>query len=143
LKTFLKPDYNKVTDEIKDLLPGWYLQSYLLGIDQLKLGYRNDQNQVVKIADKNLKDFLFFIRRCIPSFDPAVYLGRVHAIVSELLKYFRRPGLSVSAQDRFELRYAKNGTAKLVRVTNPDRCRESSIGTNYPTEREGSGRAVV
>lgn len=102
-----------------NLLPKWYMQSYLLGIQVLEIGYRNFRDHVFNIVRKPIKEVLQDAQKSIPSFDPAVPLGRVHAILSALLVHFRAPGQSVSAQDRFELYVEANGDAWITSATGP------------------------
>ena len=87
------------------------MQSYLLGVPELQIGYRNFRNHVFKIVRKPLQQFLREVQQTTPSFDPAVNMGRAHAILSSLSKYFGALGPSVSAQDRFVLRVDANGDA--------------------------------
>ena len=86
----------------------WYLQSYLLGVPTLAIGYRNYREQVFSIRRKSTREVLQDARGSVPGFDPAISLGRVYAILSELLEYFRSLGQSVCARDTFELRVDRN-----------------------------------
>lgn len=101
------------------LFPRWYMQSYLLGVKVLEIGYRNFKNHVFSIARKTVKEVLRDAQKYAPSFNPAVGLGRVHAILSALLVHFRALGPSVSAQDRFELYVDANGDAWITPITDP------------------------
>ncbi|KAF9779986.1 hypothetical protein BJ322DRAFT_1164997 [Thelephora terrestris] len=92
----------------------WYLQSYLLGVPTLQIGYRNYKNHVFHIIRKPAKEFLPELQIYTPMFDPAVDMGRVHAILSALSAYFRALGPSVSATDRFVLRVGANGDAYIA-----------------------------
>ena len=98
-------------DRSEALFPQWYMQSHLLGVQVLQIGYRNFGNHVVGIVRKPVQQFLREAQKYVPSFDPAVDMGRVHAILSALLVYFRNLRPSVSAQDRFVLRVDANGDA--------------------------------
>lgn len=117
LKTIKRTDQRLPPCRSNELFPKWYLQSYLLGIRVLEVGYRNFRNHVFSIVQKSIKEVLRDAQKYAPSFDPAVDLGRAHAILSALLVYFRALGPSVSAQDRFELRVDANGDAWLTPVT--------------------------
>ena len=110
LKTVMKPG-PRPPGPSEALFPHWYMQSHLLGVRVLQIGYRNFGNHVVGIVRKPVQQFLREAKKYAPSFDPAVDMGRVHAILSALLAYFRNLGQSVSAQDRFVLRVDANGDA--------------------------------
>ena len=88
-----------------------YLQSYLLGVPTLAIGYRNYREQVFSIRRKSTQQVLRDTQQYVPGFDPAVSLGRAHAILSALLEYFRSLGRSVSARDTFELHVDADGSA--------------------------------
>jgi hypothetical protein len=114
LKTVKKPDRRlPVSDK---LLPKWYMQSYMLGVQVLQIGYRDFRNHVFGIVRKPVKDFLRDVQDHAPTFDPDVEMGRVHAILSALSAYFYDLGPSVSAQDRFVLSVGANGN---VWITSP------------------------
>ena len=98
--------------------PRWYIQSHLLGIQVLQIGYRDSRNNVSGIVRKSTKEFLREAQKYSPSFDPAVDMGRVYAILTALLAYFRALGPSISAQDIFELRVDANGDAWIASPTN-------------------------
>ena len=100
------------------MLPKWYLQSYLLGVPTLAIGYRNYRNQVFSIRQKTTREVLRETQKYIPGFDPAINLGRAHAVLSALLGYFRSLGQSVSDRDEFELHVDTNGDAWLTSLTN-------------------------
>ena len=110
LKTVKKPG-RQPPGRSDVLFPKWYMQSHLLGVQVLQIGYRNFQNHVFGIVRKPIQKFLQDAQRYAPSFDPDVDMGRVHAILSAILVYFRDLGPSVSAQDRFVLRVDANGDA--------------------------------
>lgn len=93
------------------------MQSHLLGIKVLEIGYRNFKDHVFCIVRKTVKEVLQDAQKCAPSFDPAVDFGRVHAILSALFMYFRALGPPVSAQDRFELCVDSNGDARIASIT--------------------------
>jgi len=99
------------------IFPKWYLQSYLLGVQTLAIGYRNYHNIVTSLSRKSIREILREARKHVPGFDPAVSLGRPHAIFSALLEYFRSLGRSVSAQDVFELHIGANGDAWITPPT--------------------------
>ena len=105
-----------------ELFPRWYIQSYLLGVPELAVGYRNFRNHVFAITRKPINEVLRDARQCAPEFDPAVSMGRVHTILSALLDHFRSLGPSVSAQDRFELHVDANGDAWVTSPKNPSNC---------------------
>ena len=122
----LKTAYKKVDSlyppRCEKLFPKWYLQSYLLGVPVLAVGYRNTRNHVYSIKRKHIKEVLREAQKYNPTFDCAVSLGRVHAIFSALLEHFRSLGQSVSAQDRFELHVYENGDALVEpSPTNPSK----------------------
>lgn len=117
LKTVKRADRWNPPSHFNNLLPKWYLQSHLLGIKVLEIGYRNFKDHVFNIARKTVKEVLRDAQRCVPSFDPAVDLGRAHAILSTLLTHFHALGSSVSAQDRFELCVGANGDAWITSAT--------------------------
>ena len=118
LKTAKKPDHRFPPYRSAELLPKWYLQSYLLGVPALAIGYRNFRNHVFAIKQKPIKEILRDTQKCVPAFDPAVNLGRAHAILSSLLEHFRSLGQTVSAQDRFELRVDASGDVWFASLTN-------------------------
>lgn len=118
LKT-AKTDPRFPPDYCTNKFPKWYMQSYLLGVPALAVGYRNFKNHVFTIKRKPIKEVLQDAQKYVPEFDPAVNLGRAHAILSTLLEHFRSLGQSVSAQDRFELRVDANGDAWITCLTNP------------------------
>jgi len=89
----------------------YYLQSYLLGVPTLAIGYRDYREKVFSIKQKSTQQVLRDAQRYVPGFDPDVSLGRAHAILSALLEYFRSMGRSVSAKDTFELRVDADGSA--------------------------------
>ena len=95
-----------------------YLQSYLLGVPTLAIGYRNYREQVYSIRQKSTWQVLQDTQKYVPGFDPAISLGRAHAILSALLEYFHSMGRSVSAQDAFELRVDAHGSAWITSLTN-------------------------
>jgi len=95
-----------------------YLQSYLLGVSTLAIGYRNYREQVYSIEEKPIQQVLRDARKQVPGFDPAINLGRAHAILSGLLGYFRSLGRSVSAQDTFKLRVDASGSAWVTSLAN-------------------------
>lgn len=101
-----------------ELFPRWYMQSYLVGVPVMAVGYRNYQNHVYTIRRKPIKEVLRDAQKYVPGFDPAVSLGRAHAILSALLEHFRSMGQFVSAKDRFELHVDKNGDAWVTSLTN-------------------------
>ena len=98
-------------------LPRWYMQSYLLGVSTLAVGYRNFRNHVFNVRRKPIEEVLRDAQKYVPEFDPAVSLGRAHAILSALLEHFRSLGQSISAQDRFELRVDASGDAWVTSLT--------------------------
>jgi len=98
--------------------PRWYMQSYLLGVPLLAVGYRNFKNHVFTVKRKPVEEVLRDAQKYVPDFDPAVSLGRAHAILSALLEHFRSLGQSISAEDRFELRVDANGDAWVTSLTN-------------------------
>ena len=100
------------------IFPKWYLQSYLLGVPTLAIGYRNYHNKVTDITRKSIREVLRDTRKHVPGFDPAVCLGRAHATFSSLLEYFQSLEQPVSAQDIFELRVDANGDAWVAPPTN-------------------------
>jgi hypothetical protein len=116
LKTVKKVDYMRQPPRCDRLFPKWYLQSYLLGVQVMEIGYRNFRNQVYRIVRKPVKEMLRDAQKSAPLFDPDVDMGRVHAILSALLVYFRAPGRFVSAQDRFELRVDADGDVWMTLV---------------------------
>jgi len=95
-----------------------YLQSYLLGVPTLAIGYRNYREQVYSIRQKSTQQVLRDTQKYVPGFDPAISLGRVHAILSALLGYFRSLGRSISSQDMFELRVDADGSVWVTSLTN-------------------------
>lgn len=99
-------------------LSKWYMQSYLLGVPMLAVGYRDFRNHVFDIKRKPIKEILRDAQKCAPEFDPAVNLGRAYDILFALLEHFRFLGQSVSAQDTFELRIDANGDAWVTSLTN-------------------------
>jgi hypothetical protein len=120
LKTVKRTDCRFPSIHSQELLPKWYLQSHLLGIKVLEIGHRNFRNHVFGIVRKSVKDVLRDAQKYSPSFNPAVDLGRAHAILSALLVHFRSLGPSVSAQDTFELCVDANGDAWFrTSVTDP------------------------
>ncbi|KAF9780000.1 hypothetical protein BJ322DRAFT_1084144 [Thelephora terrestris] len=118
LKTVKKPDQRRPPGRSNELFPKWYMQSHLLGVQVLQIGYRDFKNRVFGIVRKPIKQLLREAQKYAPSFDPAVDMGRVHAIISALLVHFRGLGPSVSAQDRFVLRVDANGDAWIT--SDPD-----------------------
>ena len=113
LKTIKKADYGPPSLCDK-MFPKWYLQSHLFGTKTVAIGYRNFKNHVYKIVRKPVKEILRDAQKYVPSFDPAVDTGRVYAILSALLAHFRSLGVSVSAEDRFELRVDEKGDVWLA-----------------------------
>ena len=95
-----------------------YLQSYLLGVPTLAIGYRNYREQVYSIKQKSTRQVLRDTQKYVPGFNPAICLGRAHAILSALLEYFYSLGGSVSAQDVFNLRIDAEGNAWVTSLTN-------------------------
>jgi len=116
LKTIKKADRRPTLCD--KLLSKWYLQSYLLGVPVLAVGYRNFRNHVYNINRKPIKEVLRDAQKYDPKFDPAINLGRAHAILSALMEYFRSLGRLVSAQDRFELHVDEDGSAWITSLTN-------------------------
>ena len=119
LKTAKKPDRRFPPYRSAELLPKWYLQSYLLGVPALAIGYRNFRNHVFTIKQKPINEVLRDTQKCVPTFDPAVDLGRAHAILSSLLEHFRSLGKTVSAQDSFKLRVDASGDVWVTSLVNP------------------------
>lgn len=119
LKTVKRTDRRFPPKYSHEMFPKWYLQSHLLGIKVLEIGYRNFKEHVFNIDRKPVVEVLRDAQRYAPSFDPAVDLGRVHAILSALLAHFRALEPSVSAQDRFQLCVDPNGDAWITSVTDP------------------------
>lgn len=85
------------------------MQSYLLGVQTVTIGERSSGNDVTALTQKSTDEFLQDVRKYAPEFDPAVNLGRVHAILSRLLYHFPRKWQPVTDQDRFELRVTAKG----------------------------------
>ena len=77
-------------------------------------GYRNNFNSITEIARKTTEQVLQDAQTHVSSFGPAVALGRAHAILHALLKYFRGRGSSVSAQGIFVLRVNAVMNAKIT-----------------------------
>ncbi|KAF9651206.1 hypothetical protein BDM02DRAFT_901105 [Thelephora ganbajun] len=100
------------------LFPKWYLQSWMLGVQVLQVGYRDSRNRVLTIRQKPVNEVLRDAQKYAPYFNPDVDIGRVHAILSTLLGYFRSLGSSVSAQEKFELHVDANGDAWVTSPTN-------------------------
>lgn len=119
LKTVKKTDRWHPPYRSDELFPKWYLQSHLLGIKVLEIGYRNFKNNVFNITRRTIGDVLRDAQKYAPSFDPAVDLGRVNAVLSSLLTHFHTPGPSISPQDRFELRFDANGDAWITPIPHP------------------------
>ena len=117
LKTVKKADRLLPPGRSVGNYPKWYMQSHLLGIQVLQIGYRNFKNHVFGIVRKSTQEFLREAQKYSPSFDPAVDMGRVHAILSALLAHFRALEPSVSPQDIFELRVDANGDAWIASPT--------------------------
>ena len=94
------------------ITPRIYLQSYLLGVPELAIGYRhNGVPGVFCIKRKDTKTILEDVMRHFGEFDVASSMGRAHAILDKLLEYFRSPGNSISPGDKFELHVYENGDA--------------------------------
>jgi len=117
LKT-VKTDPRFPPDRRTGRLPRWYMQSYLLGVPTLAVGFRDFRNNVFNVKRKLIEEVLRDAQKYVPEFDPAVSLGRAHAILSALLEHFRSLGQSISAQDKFELRVDANGDAWVTSLTN-------------------------
>jgi hypothetical protein len=117
LKT-AKTDSRFPLDRLTEKYPRWYMQSYLLGVPVLAVGYRNFKNHVFTIKRKPIEEVLRDAQKYVPEFDSAVNMGRAHVILSALLEHFRSLGQSVSAQDRFEFRVDANGDAWVTSLTN-------------------------
>ncbi|KAF9779987.1 hypothetical protein BJ322DRAFT_1023892 [Thelephora terrestris] len=96
------------------LYPKWYLQSYLLGVPTLQIGYRNCNNAVFDIVRRPVKHFLSEVQIHAPMFNLAVDLGRLHGILSALSAYFRTLGRSFPANARFVLEVDVNGNANII-----------------------------
>jgi hypothetical protein len=94
----------------------WYMQSYLLGVNGLALGERKSSDRVSAIKRMAIEEVLRDAQNQKPGFDPVVKLGRAHAILSALLKYFRSLGQSISAEDEFNIRVYAEGNARVTRV---------------------------
>jgi len=90
------------------------MQSYLLGVPELAVGYRNFRNHVYDIKRKHIKEVLRDTWKYLPEFNPAVCLGRTHAILSALLEHFRSLG---PAEAKFELHVDSNGDAWVTSPT--------------------------
>lgn len=116
LKTVKKSNPGLPPYRAGELFPKWYMQSYLLGVGVLQVGYRNFKNHVFKISRLPVNHVLLDAQRYSPSFKPAADFGRAHAILSALFAYFRDIGPSVSAQDMFVLRVDTN---RDVWITSP------------------------
>lgn len=108
LKTIKNADSRSPPYRCSELFPKWYLQSFLLGVPALAIGYRNFRNHVYTIKRKHIKEVLRDTWKYVPDFDPNVCLGRAHATLSALLEHVHSLG---SAQGRFELHVDSNGDA--------------------------------
>lgn len=118
LKTAKRTSFQSPPNPDHQMFPKWYLQSYLLGVPALAIGYRNYREQVFSIKRESTREILRDTQKCVPGFDPSLSLGRAHAILSALLEYFRSLGWSaVSAQDTFELHVDANGDAWIISST--------------------------
>ena len=82
------------------LFANWYLQSYLLGVPTLAIGYRKSAYKVSRIDVKSIEEVCQDAQKYSPTFTPAQALGRAHAILSSLLEYLRPRGETVSAKLR-------------------------------------------
>ena len=80
----------------------------------MAIGYRNFTNRVFRVDLKPVEEVLQDAQTHVPSFKPAVDMGRVHSILSTILAHFHSPGQSLSAQDKFELRVEANGDVWLA-----------------------------
>jgi len=94
------------------------MQSYLIGVPMVRVGYRDPPNHVYKITPKPIKEVLEDVQKHDPEFDSAVNLGRAHAILSALLEYLRSVEPSVLAEGSFELHIKKDGEAYVI-MNNP------------------------
>ena len=110
LKTVKVPNRLDPPHHLVRLFPKWYIQSYLLGVKTIQIGYRNWEDQVSSVGRKPIKGLLRDAQTHDPSFDPTAKMGRVHHILSALLKYFLNLE-SISAQDKFELYVEADGDA--------------------------------
>jgi len=96
-------------DSNRRALRRWYMQSYLLGVPVLMVGYRHPENPVTvsRIERKTIEEVRLKARKHFPEFDHVSRsLGRAHAILHELLEYFRSLQESkskVSVLSEFEL----------------------------------------
>ena len=113
LKTIKKTSYASPSRS-DQWFPKWYLQSHLFGTKTMAIGYRNFTNRVFRVDLKPVEEVLQDAQTYVPSFNPAIDMGRVHSILSALLAHFHSPGQFVSTQDKFELRVEANGDVWLV-----------------------------
>jgi len=65
------------------------MQSYLLGVPVLVVGYRHPKNPVMvsRIERKTIEKVRLEAKKRYPKFDRVFSLGRAHAILCALLKY--------------------------------------------------------
>jgi hypothetical protein len=106
----------------------WYLQSYLSGVPNLKIGYRNPEGTSCTIEEMLVEGII----QDTPRINPMFNMGRVHAILFKLFKYFRRGrGQSASDQDRFELRVNAEGDAHITKAAEPtSKAKPTSMGAD-------------
>ena len=113
LKTVGRPD----SSHCVELFRRWYLQSYLLGVKTLKIGYRELGEEVSKIEEKTTNGVLQDARK-FTAFNPAGAFGRAHAIFLWLRGCLRslESGKTSSAEYKFNLRIGANHEASLTSI---------------------------
>ena len=111
LKTVWRPDVSSCAE----LLPEWYLQSYLLGVPRLAIGYRESGEVVSRIEEKAIDEVLQDAKR-YKMFNPAGAFGRAHATFSWLQKCHRSLEKTSYANHKFKLRIEANYKASLTRI---------------------------
>ena len=100
-------------------LQRWYMQSYLLSVPVLVVGYCRPKNPVMvsRIERKTIEEVRLEARKRFPEFDHVSSLGRAHAILHELLEYFRSLQESkskVSVLSEFELWVDEHCNARVM-----------------------------
>ena len=79
--------------------PKWYMQSYLLGVPELRIGYRDSHQRVFHIDEKPVSWLIEDARKRGEPFDPVINMKRVYTILRALWVHFEAHGSDVAMED--------------------------------------------
>jgi len=83
--------------------PEWYMQSSLLGVPALRIGYRNLEHWVYQIDEKSVDWLIASASDRGKPFDPVINMRRLYTILRTLRNNLERVGSDITTEDNVML----------------------------------------